>query len=713
MTGKRKDSIQKGSPDRRGAHWDGKGVNFAIFSEHAEKVELCLFDETGQIELERIELPEKTDDVWHGYIPDMEPGQLYGYRVHGPYDPDNGHRFNPNKLLLDPYAKEIAGDLKWTDAHFGYEKGKDHKSFDTRDNAKEMVKARVIDPSFDWGESKAPKTPMSKSVIYEMHVKGFTMANPDIPEDVRGTCAGLASDESIQYLKDLGVTAVELLPMHAHLHDERLHDQNLGNYWGYNTLGFFAPEGDYLQSGEIKEFKEMVKKLHEAGIEVILDVVYNHTAETHAEGPTMSMRGIDNASYYRLKDDKSEYVDETGCGNTVNVTHPEVIRMIMDSLRYWVEECHVDGFRFDLAATLGRNPEAFDQHAPLIKAIEDDPVLSKAKLIAEPWDIGMGGYQVGNFSDIWSEWNDQFRDDIRKFWKEDADMIGKLAKRMTGSTEMFNHVSEKPQKSLNFVTAHDGFTMEDLVSYTAKHNWANGEKNRDGHNGNHSRNHGVEGPTDNEEINALRKRQKRNILATLVLAQGVPMLLAGDEFGNSQEGNNNAYCQDNEIGWLNWDKQDDELRGFVKKLIALRQDYPVFTTEEHLHGENHDQEGVADLTWYTPSGDHPTTDDWHDGHARCIGMLLNNGALEGQDNKDKLFVLMNAHHGDVSFTLPDVPGGGWEVVLDSGDPFLDVDQGKDADAEMTVTGHSFLVLRQKSEIVPEPKHKSSPRLFRR
>src|SRR5580704_14422135 len=545
----RKSRVREGMPFPLGATWDGLGVNFALFSAHATKVELCLFDSEGAGELERIELPEYTDEVWHGYLPDARAGTLYGYRVHGPYEPAAGHRFNPNKLLLDPYAKQIVGEVRWDPALFGYTVGSPERdlSFDPRDSAAFMPKCRVIDPAFTWGRARPPGTPWERTIIYEAHLRGFTMRHPAVPPEERGTFAGMMHKEVTDYIRHLGVTAIELLPVHAFVDDSYLVEKGMRNYWGYNTIGFFAPQPRYLSSTAVKEFKEMVAHLHDAGIEVILDVVYNHTAEGNELGPTLSFKGIDNASYYRLAPERRYYINDTGTGNTVNLSHPRVLQMVTDSLRYWVQEMHVDGFRFDLATILAREPGGFDESSGFLDACRQDPVLSRAKLIAEPWDLGPGGYQVGHFTPGWAEWNDRFRDTVRAYWKGDPGKLPDLAARLTATGDLFNKRGRKPWASVNFITAHDGFTLNDLVSYNDKHNEANGEGNRDGRSENLSWNHGVEGPTDDPTIRALRLRQLRNLLATLLFSQGTPMILAGDEFARTQRGNNNAYAQDCEL----------------------------------------------------------------------------------------------------------------------------------------------------------------------
>jgi isoamylase len=573
--------VWPGKPYPLGATWDGEGVNFALFSEHAERVELCLFDQTGRRELHRVKVMEQTDQVWHCYLPEARPGLLYGYRVYGAYEPSKGSRFNHHKLLLDPYAKRIVGDLKWSDSHFGYRIGNrlEDLSFDRRDSAPGMLKSMVIDPAFTWGIDRPPRTPWHKSVIYELHVRGFTIQHPHVPTTFRGTYAGLATAPVIDHLLHLGVTAIELMPVHYFIDDRSLVEKGLRNYWGYNTIGFFAPAARYSADGSISEFKTMVKTMHSAGIEVILDVVYNHTAEGNQLGPTLSFRGIDNAVYYRtVADNPRYYMDYTGTGNTLNMRHPRVLQLIMDSLRYWVLDMHVDGFRFDLAATLARELHEVDRLGAFLDIIHQDPVLSQVKLIAEPWDLGEGGYQVGKFPVGWAEWNDRYRDAARSYWKGDGGQIGELAYRITGSSDLYARSGRRPYASINFVTAHDGFTLQDLVSYNQKHNEANGEENRDGTDNNRSWNCGAEGPVDDPVINALRAQQKRNFMATLLLSQGVPMLLAGDELSHSQRGNNNAYCQDNEIGWINWDQANNgsELISLVQKVIALRRNHPVF-----------------------------------------------------------------------------------------------------------------------------------------
>jgi len=660
-----------------GANWDGEGVNFALFSEHATKVELCLFDESGRREVHRIQLHEQTDQVWHCYLPEARPGWLYGYRVYGPYEPAKGLRFNPHKLLLDPYAKQIQNDIKWSDSHFSYRIGHRNQdlSFDRRDSAPGMLKGVVIDPAFTWGTDRPPRIPWHQSVIYEVHVKGFTIQHPEVPPSLRGTYAGLGTAPVIDYLTRLGVTAVELLPVHSFVDDRHLVAKGLRNYWGYNSIGYFAPERHYSATGSVNEFKTMVKTLHSAGIEVILDVVYNHTAEGNQMGPTLSFRGIDNPVYYRLVADQPRYyMDYTGTGNTLNMRHPRVLQLIMDSLRYWVLEMHVDGFRFDLAATLARELHEVDRLGAFLDIIHQDPVLSQVKLIAEPWDLGEGGYQVGKFPVGWAEWNDRYRDAVRAYWKGDGGLIGELAYRITGSSDLYARSGRQPYASVNFVTAHDGFTLNDLVSYNQKHNEANGEENRDGTDNNRSWNCGVEGPTDDPEVKMLRSRQKRNFLATLLLSQGVPMLLAGDSIGHTQQGNNNAYCQDNEISWINWDlsPEDEDLLHFTRRIIALRKNHPVFRRRNFFQGRAIKGADVKDIQWLRPDGMEMTDEEWKQDSARSLGVLLSGRGLQELDDRghrisDETFLLlMNADHEQRSFRLPDTSTGiGWIPVVDT------------------------------------------------
>jgi isoamylase len=674
--------VWPGQPYPLGATWDGAGVNFALFSENASGVELCLFDgPEGNQEIARIKITEQTDQVWHVYLPEVRPGQRYGYRVYGPYAPEEGHRFNPAKLLLDPYAKAIAGTVRWSDALFGYTIGHPDAdlALDKRDSAGGLPKSVVVDPAFSWGNDTYPRTPWHRTLIYEVHIKGFTARHPDVPQQLRGTYAGLTCPEVIDYLHSLGITAVELMPVHQFVVDKHLADRGLTNYWGYNSIGFLAPDARYSSSGvlgqQVTEFKTMVKTLHSEGIEVILDVVYNHTAEGSHLGPTLCFRGIDNASYYRLAaDNRRYYVDYTGCGNTLNMTHPRTLQIIMDSLRYWVLEMHVDGFRFDLASALARELHAVDRLGAFFDIIHQDPILSQVKLIAEPWDLGEGGYQVGNFPVLWAEWNGEYRDTVRRFWKGDGGLVGRLAYRLTGSSDLYEPSGRRPYASINFLTAHDGFTLHDLVSYNEKHNEANGEENRDGHNENLSWNCGGEGPTNDPAVLALRARQQRNFLATLLLSQGVPMLLAGDEISRTQQGNNNAYCQDNDISWVDWqlDRPRRELLEFTRLLIRLRHEHPVLRRRKFFQGRRIRGSEVKDLAWFRPDGKEMTDDDWENWHARCLGLRLAGDAIEEVDTRgnrivdDTLLILLNAHHEPLPFVLPAHRASvRWELVLDT------------------------------------------------
>jgi len=674
-------TVWPGRPYPLGATWDGEGVNFALFSEHAEKVELCLFDAKGKREISRVTLPEQTDQVWHAYLPQVRPGQLYGYRVHGPYNPEAGQRFNANKLLLDPYAKSIVGPMDWSDAHFGYRVGHRRQdiSFDRRDSAVGMLKSQVIDPAFTWGDDRPPATPWHDTVIHELHVKGFTQLHPEVPPNLRGTYAGLATAPVIAHLKKLGVTAVELMPVHAFVDDRHLVEKGLRNYWGYNSVGFFAPDARYLSGtypgNPINEFKTMVKSLHSAGIEVILDVVYNHTAEGNQLGPTLCFRGIDNAAYYRLMPDQARfYRDYTGCGNTLNMLHPRVLQLIMDSLRYWIQEMHVDGFRFDLASALARELHEVDRLSAFFDIIHQDPVISRVKLIAEPWDLGEGGYQVGNFPVGWTEWNGKYRDAVRAFWKGEGGRIGELAYRLTGSSDLYGRESRRPYASINFVTAHDGFSLRDLVSYNDKHNTANGEDNRDGESHNLSWNCGAEGPSPIAEIRELRARQRRNLIATLLLSQGVPMLLAGDELGRSQQGNNNAYCQDNALSWVNWKLgvEDKHFLEFARRMIKLRHDHPIFRRRKFFEGRPIHGGAVKDIAWHNPNGTEMSEEEWNQHFARSLCVYLSGSALDecdryGQPIRDDDFLLLiNAHYETIPFQLPDYVGDeAWLCVLDT------------------------------------------------
>jgi glycogen operon protein len=643
-------------------------VNFALFSEHATGVELCLFDSpNAPAESHRVALPERTNRVWHGFLPDARAGAIYGYRVHGPHEPANGHRFNPRKVLLDPYAREIARDFRWDDAMHAWD----------RDTAHCAPLARVLDLTLGWEGDKAPRTPWHETVVYELHVKGFTKQHPGVPENLRGTYAGLASPAAIEHLRALGVTAVELLPVHSHIDEHFLASKGRVNYWGYNTLGFLAPDPRYSASGPdgaVREFQEMVRALHAAGIEVILDVAYNHTAEGNEHGPTLSLRGIDNAAYYRLASDRARYVDFTGCGNSLHVAHPRVLQLIMDSLRHWVIEMHVDGFRFDLASALAREQWHVDRLSSFFDIIQQDPVLSEVKLIAEPWDLGPGGYQVGNFPVLWTEWNGKYRDCVRRFWKGNGGTVGELASRLAGSSDLYSHNGRRPSASLNFITAHDGFTLRDLVSYNHKHNETNGEENRDGCNDNDSWNCGAEGPTGDAAINALRARQQCNFLATLLLSQGVPMLLAGDEFGQTQHGNNNAYCQDSPIAWLDWNLSAEQraLLDFTRDVMRLRKTQPVFRRRHFFQGRPIHGAEIKDLYWLKPDGTEMTDADWNAGHTRCFGVGLPGDQITEMSERgeritgDTFAILFNAHHEAIDFRIGarrrDVR---WTCVLDT------------------------------------------------
>ncbi len=674
-------TVWPGQSYPQGANWDGEGVNFALFSQHATKVELCLFDDTGRHERQRIEVRECTDHVWHCYLPQARPGLAYGYRVHGPYKPEQGHRFNPNKLLIDPYAKDLIGQLRWSDALFGYSVGskREDLSFDRRDSAALMPKCRVLEPAFTWGDDRPPKIAWQDMVIYELHVRGFTMAHPDVPPALRGTYAALGCAPVLEYLRRLGVTTVELLPVHSYPNDRHLAEKGLQNFWGYNTLGFFAPEVRYSASRKVKEFKTMVRSLHSAGIEVILDVVYNHTCEGNQLGPTLSMRGIDNAAYYIIKADNRRYYDDfTGCGNTVNLEHPRALQLVMDSLRYWVQEMHVDGFRFDLASALARESGKVENLGGFFDAIRQDPVLNRVKLVAEPWDLGLGGYQVGNFPPGWAEWNDRFRDNVRGFWKGGDGLTGDVARRLTGSHDLYGWSGKRPSASVNFVTAHDGFTLHDLVSYNHKHNQANGEHNRDGHDHNLSWNCGAEGPTDDTGILALRERQKRNLLATLLLSQGVPMLLAGDEHGNTHLGNNNVYCQDNALGWLDWTPTPERasLLAFVQGLIALRHAHPTFRRRNFLQGAVVDGDSIKDCDWFRPDGQPMQAHDWENRLTPVLGMFLSGCGITEHGSRgealvdDDFLLLFNAHFDDLRFVLPQPAGSPWQPVFDTATGFV-------------------------------------------
>ncbi|MGE5271706.1 MAG: glycogen debranching protein GlgX [Thiohalocapsa sp.] len=711
----RKLRLREGQPFPLGATWNGLGVNFALFSGHASKVELCLFDADGRREIERVVLPEFTDEVWHGFLPDARPGTIYGYRVYGPYEPENGHRFNPHKLLLDPYAKALHGWLEWHPAVFGYTmETRDDLTFDERDSAPYVPKCRVVDPAFTWGDDRPPRVPWERTVVYEMHVRGYTKRHPQVVEELRGTFRGLTEPAVLDHIRRLGVTAVELLPVHTFIDDAHLLERGLVNYWGYNTIAFFAPARRYASVPDFAfaEFKEMVARFHDAGIEVILDVVYNHTAEGNELGPTLSFRGIDNASYYRLlPDERRYYINDTGTGNTLNLSHPRVLQMVTDSLRYWVQEMHVDGFRFDLGTILAREPYGFDEGGGFLDSCRQDPVLSSVKLIAEPWDCGPGGYQVGGFPPGWAEWNDRFRDTVRSFWKGDEGTLAETATRITASGDLFDRRGRKPWASVNFVTAHDGFTLNDVVAYNDKHNEANGEDNRDGHDDNRSWNHGVEGPTDDPAINRLRERQKRNMLATLLLSQGTPMMLAGDEFGRTQQGNNNAYCQDNEISWVDWhhDARGLALNRFVERLTRLRQQYAALRRTRFLTAQINEELGIKDSTWLTPEGDEMALAHWEDARAKCLGLLLDGRAqtsgIPRRGSEATLLLILNAHHDVVLFKLPPVAGGrDWLRLVDTNLPDED-DELEDAarfefEHVYAVTARSLLLFLLRPERRP-------------
>jgi isoamylase len=692
--------IEEGLPYPLGATWSGKGANFAVFSANATKVEVCLFE--GERETHRFELPEYTDQVFHGYISGVGPGTFYGYRVYGPYQPDAGHRFNPNKLLLDPYARAHAGSLTWNPAVFGYKmETADDLTFDDRDSAPFMPKCVVVDPDFDWqAEVAKNNVHWDETIIYETHVKGFSRKRLDVPEPLRGTYAGFAWPTLIEHLTSLGVTSIELLPVHTFINDSNLIEKKLTNYWGYNTIGFFAPDPRYASDvpNSLLEFKKMVSKLHGAGLEVILDVVYNHTAEGNEHGPTLSFKGIDNASYYRLLPDKKRYyINDTGTGNTVNLSHPRVIQMVMDSLRYWAEHMHIDGFRFDLGTILAREVYGFDEHSGFLKAMDQDPLLSTIKLIAEPWDTGPGGYQVGGFPPGWAEWNDKFRDTVRDYWRAKA-APSLLAPRLLGSGDIFNREGRRSWSSVNFITAHDGFTLNDWASYNDKHNEANGEGNKDGNSNNHSWNCGVEGPTDNKDVLALRERQKRNMLATLLLSQGTPMLLGGDEFGRTQQGNNNAYCQDTDISWFDWNLGEParKLLAFTSRVIKLRGDYPILRRSRFLTGEHDAQLDIRDVTWINPGGAEMKAADWTNGWAMCFGMIFDGRcrktAIKRYGEDDSVLIIMNSYEGEVDFKLPRTSAGPrWSLLLDTHDPDEASNAAFEFDSVYKVPGRSLLL----------------------
>jgi isoamylase len=700
--------VRPGKPYPLGASWDGNGVNFALFSENAHSVELCLFEnQQAQTENVKIEIQEVTHHVWHVYVVGLGPGQLYGYRVHGPYEPQNGHRFNPNKLLIDPYAKALSGTIEWDDSLFAYEIGSEQQdlSFSSSDSAPYVPKSVVIDQQFDWGGDKLPKIPYHETIIYEAHVNGLTRLHPDIPEEIRGTYAGVAHPVTIEYLKELGITAIEFLPVHHFVADRHLLEKELTNYWGYNTLNFFAPDVRYSSSGtlgeQVTEFKNMVKALHEAGIEVILDVVYNHTAEGNHMGPTLSFKGIDNSSYYRLSpEDCRFYMDYTGTGNTLNARLPFVLGLIMDSLRYWVTEMHVDGFRFDLASSLARTLHETDTLGSFFNIIHQDPVISQVKLIAEPWDIHEDGYMVGKFPPGWAEWNDRFRDCVRDYWRGAESKLAEFAQRFTGSADLYQGGYRSPTASINLITAHDGFTLHDLVSYNEKHNEANGEDNRDGANDNNSWNCGVEGPTDDQDIINLRNKQKRNMLTTLFLSQGVPMLVAGDELGKTQQGNNNAYCHDDEISWIDWESADRSLLDFTKRLIWFCREHPTFRRRRWFQGLPVRGSEIEDIRWYLPEGDLITEEHWANDLAKSLGIYLNGKGIRCENEMgeritdDSFYLIFNAHDQPLDYILPaEKCGRGWHKVLDTSDGFIGEDsQAFSQGSSVCVQGRAVLVL---------------------
>ena len=680
--------IWPGTPYPLGATYDGSGTNFSLFSEVAQRVELCLFDDAGNET--RADLPEMTALCWHGYLPNIGPGQRYGFRVHGPWDPNAGHRCKPSKLLLDPYGKAVDGQVQWHDSLFDND----------LDSAPHMPKSVVINPWFDWGHDRLPRKPWHQTIIYEVHVKGFTKLHPDIPEELRGTYAGLAHPAAIKHLKTLGVTAIELMPVHQFVHDGYLLERGLRNYWGYNSIGFLAAHNEYSSGGQlgqqVQEFKQMVRTLHNEGIEVILDVVYNHTAEGNHMGPMLSMKGIDNAAYYRLVPDQQQYyMDYTGTGNSFNMRHPHVLQLIMDSLRYWHLEMHVDGFRFDLAATLARELHDVDRLAAFFDIIQQDPHISQVKLIAEPWDVGQGGYQVGNFPPLWSEWNGKYRDTVRDYWRGADQMLGEFANRLTGSPDLYATTGRRPYASINFITAHDGFTLRDLVSYNEKHNEANGEENRDGENNNRS------WDCNGDEI--LRSRQQRNFITTLLFSQGVPMILGGDEIGRTQHGNNNGYCQDNEISWFDWEHMDEGLFAFVARAIEFRREHAVFQRRRWFLGRAVHGAEADDIGWFKPDGAQMTDDDWNNGFARSLSVYLNGEALPDPDQRgerivdDSFYILFNAHYELIAFTLPACTWGErWRKVIDTSDPVPDLRNQKElrAGQQLDVQAHSVIVLRR-------------------
>jgi isoamylase len=698
--------VWPGKPYPLGGTYGGGGTNFSIFSELAEKIELCLFDDNGAET--RVDLPEVTGFCWYGYLPDVQPGQRYGYRVYGPWVPEHGQRCNPNKLLLDPYAKAVEGEVRWNEAVFPYRFNDPEGSVNEEDSASYVPRSVVIDPSFDWGNDTQPLRPLHETIIYEVHVKGFTARHPDIPSEIRGTYAGLAHPAAVEYLSGLDITAVELLPVHQFAHDARLVERGLHNYWGYNSIAYLAPHNGYASRGQrgqqVQEFKQLVKTLHGAGLEVILDVVYNHTAEGNHLGPMLSFKGIDNTAYYRLvENDSRHYMDYTGTGNSLNMRHPHVLQLVMDSLRYWVLEMHVDGFRFDLASALARQLHEVDKLSAFFDLVQQDPVISQVKLIAEPWDVGEGGYQVGNFPPQWSEWNGKYRDCVRDFWRGENQTLAELAYRFTGSSDLYESTTRRPSASINFITAHDGFTLHDLVSYNEKHNEANGEENKDGESHNRSWNCGEEGPTDNPGVLSLRNKQKRNFMATLFLSQGVPMLLGGDEIGRTQRGNNNGYCQDNEISWFDWEKKDQSLMEFTRSIIRFRSEHPVFMRRGWFLGRAIHGSGVDDIGWFTPEGIEMAEENWGQGFAKSIAVFLNGRAIpypgpKGEKIVDDSFLLFfNAHYEPIPFKLPAPEWGKqWIRMLDTGEGgFIEDKREHTPREEIPVQGRSVVLLRRK------------------
>ncbi len=694
--------VWPGTPYPLGATYDGTGTNFSLFSEIADRVELCLFDDTGR-EI-RIDLPEVTAYCWHGYLPEVEPGRCYGFRVHGPWDPSNGHRCNPAKLLMDPYAKAVEGQLRWNEALFPYTFQGGHTDRNDTDNVSFMPRCVVHQPHFDWSGDRRLQLPWHETVIYETHVKGATALHPDIAPELRGTYAGMAQAPIIEHLQQLGITAVELMPIHYFLHDKHLKDKNLSNYWGYNSIGYFAPHTEYASEKRpgavVSEFKQMVKTFHQAGIEVILDVVYNHTGEGNHLGPMISFKGIDNSYYYRTTDDQTYYMDYTGTGNSLNMRNPHVLQLIMDSLRYWITEMHVDGFRFDLAATLARELHDVDRLSAFFDLIQQDPIISQVKLIAEPWDVGEGGYQVGNFPPVWTEWNGKYRDCVRDFWRGENRTLAEFASRLTGSSDLYENTSRLPYASINFITAHDGFTLFDLVSYNEKHNQANGEDGQDGESHNRSWNCGAEGPTDDAEILALRARQQRNFLTTLLLSQGVPMLLGGDEFGRTQQGNNNAYCQDNEISWYDWENQDADLLQFCRTLIHYRRAHPVLHRRRWFHGRPIHGSEIRDIAWFTHEGENMDEAEWETGHAKSLGVFLNGAAIPNPNPRgepvtdDNFYIMFNAHHEPLTFTLPGpAKGSRWRLDIDTTSGWLEQDRFLEPGEGIEIQARSIMVLR--------------------